>query len=167
MNIPFLWRWSARIGFALLAVLVAIQLVPYGRRHANPPTVAEPQWDAPETRSLAKQACFDCHSNETEWSAYARVAPASWLVHRDVMEGRAALNFSESTRPQKEAKDAAETLREREMPPAIYRFMHAHARLNAQDRDRLARGLAATLGNRRRQRSLTPGDSDGSRSSQC
>ena len=32
------------------------------------------------------------------------------------------------------------------MPPAVYRLMHGHARLSAADRDRLARGLARTLG---------------------
>jgi hypothetical protein len=32
------------------------------------------------------------------------------------------------------------------MPPASYKLLHAHARLNAADRDRLAQGLARTLG---------------------
>lgn len=147
MNIPALQRWPARIAIALAAVLVAIQVVPFGRNHANPSIVAEPQWDTPETRALAKQACFDCHSNETQWPAYSRVAPVSWLVYQDVTEGRAALNFSEWTRLQEEAKEAAEVLREGEMPPAVYRIVHPDARLNAQERERLARGLAATLGN--------------------
>ena len=32
----------------------------------------------PATRALAKQACFDCHSNDTAWPAYASIAPVSW-----------------------------------------------------------------------------------------
>ena len=138
--------WLAGVGLGLLACLLAIQLVPYGRDHVNPPTVSEPAWDSPATRALAKQACFDCHSNETQWPAYARIAPASWLVQHDVIEGRAALNFSEWQRPQEESSEAAEELLEGEMPPAIYRLMHAHARLSAPDRDRLARGLVRTIG---------------------
>lgn len=138
--------WWSRVGLGLLACLLAIQLVPYGRDHANLPTVSEPVWDSPATRALAKQACFDCHSNETEWPAYARIAPASWLVQHDVIEGRAVLNFSEWQRPQEKSKDAGEELREGEMPPAMYRLLHAHARLSDADRDRLARGLARTLG---------------------
>ncbi|WP_410961548.1 heme-binding domain-containing protein, partial [Salmonella sp. SAL4457] len=63
-----------------------------------------------------------------------------------VKEGRAVLNFSEWPRPQEEAKKASEEVLEGEMPPAAYTLVHAHARLNATDRDRLARGLAATLG---------------------
>ena len=138
-------RWYSWVGLGLMLCVVAIQLVPYGRGHVNPPTVSEPIWDSPATRALAKQACFDCHSNETEWPVYARIAPASWLVQYDVIEGRAALNFSEWQRRQKKAGDAAEELREGEMPPVMYRLMHAHARLSDADRDRLARGLARTL----------------------
>ena len=144
-------RWLFRVGVGLLGVLLAIQLVPYGRDHANPSRGSEPLWDSPATRALAKQACFDCHSNETEWPAYASIAPASWLVQHDVHEGRAVLNFSEWQRPQEEAAEASEELLEGEMPPAAYLLLHAHARLSAADRDRLARGLAKTLGGTPRQ----------------
>jgi hypothetical protein len=139
-------KWWSRLAYGALGALVALQLVPYGRNHTNPPVTCEPPWDAPETRMLAKQACFDCHSNETEWPLYASVAPVSWLVQYDVDEGRAALNFSEWSRPQKEAKDAPDEVMEGEMPPTVYTLMHAHARLSAADRDRLAQGLARTVG---------------------
>ena len=139
-------RWWSRIAIGFLGTLLAIQLVPYGRDLTNPPVTGEPTWDALETRALAKQACFDCHSNETEWPAYARIAPVSWLVQHDVNEGRAVLNFSEWPRPQEEAKAASEEVVEGDMPPVAYRWLHAHARLNASDRDRLAQGLSRTLG---------------------
>jgi hypothetical protein len=146
------WLWG---GISLPVFLVAIQLVPYGRDHANPPMTAEPIWDSPSTRDLAKNACFDCHSNETLWPPYASIAPVSWLVQRDVDEGRKVLNFSEWHRPQKEAGEAAKEVREREMPPFMYRLMHAGARLNAADLERLATGLAKTLG-------AAPGNGNGS-----
>ena len=135
--------WS---GAGLIAMMLAIQLVPYGRDHANPFVRNEPFWDSPATRALAKQACFDCHSNETEWPLYASLAPVSWLVQHDVNEGRAVLNFSEWQRRQEEAQDASEEVLEREMPPVAYRLMHASARLSTADRERLAHGLVKTLG---------------------
>ena len=101
-------KWWSRIGLRIVGTLLAIQVVPYGREHANPPVTAEPTWDAPETRTLAKRACFHCHSNDTERPVYASIAPASWLVQRDVNEGRAVLNFSEWWRPQEEAKEEAD-----------------------------------------------------------
>jgi hypothetical protein len=137
--------WVVALSTVVLLLLCA-QLVPYGSGRVNPPVVMEPSWDTPGTRTLAKQGCFDCHSNETVWPAYARVAPVSWLIQRDVDEGRAALNFSEWQRPQKEAGEAADVLLKGEMPPRIYLLMHAHARLGDADRDRLASGLAVTLG---------------------
>jgi hypothetical protein len=74
------------------------------------------------------------------------VAPISWLIQHDVDEGRAVLNFSEWQRSQEEAGEAAAVVREGEMPPALYRLVHAHARLGDADLARLARGLAMTLG---------------------
>ena len=139
-------KWWTRIALGLLGTFLVIQLVPYGRDHTNPPVTGEPMWDASATRALARQACFDCHSNETDWPAYASIAPVSWLVQHDVDEGRAVLNFSEWTRPQKEAKEAAAEVREGEMPPAAYKLIHAHARLDAADLHRLAQGLTQTLG---------------------
>jgi hypothetical protein len=147
VSMNFLKRgWLARSGLALGALLLLIQFVPYGRNHTNPPVANEPGWDSPDTRALAKQACFDCHSNETVWPAYASIAPASWLVQYDVDKGRAELNFSEWPRPQKTAAKASEELQEGEMPPKAYLLMHSHARLGPSDRDRLVRGLARTFG---------------------
>ena len=90
------WRRLFKIGLiSLVGLTVAIQAVPYGRAHDNPPVRSEPQWDSPVTRDLVVRACFDCHSNETIWPWYANIAPISWLTTRDVDEGRDELNFSE------------------------------------------------------------------------
>ena len=134
-----------RAVLGLVAAFLLIQLVPYGHSYSNPPVVREPPWDSLETRALAKGACFDCHSNETEWPAYARVAPASWVIQRDVVVGRAVLNFSEWQKPQKEAHEAAEKLAEGEMPLFAYTLMHANARLTDAQRTRLVSGLERTL----------------------
>lgn len=138
-------RWQ-RVLVGLVGAVVIIQLVPYGRAHANPPVVSEPVWDSPRTRELAERACFDCHSNETVWPWYSNVAPVSWLVQHDTDEGRAVLNLSEWNRPQEDAGEAGETVRDGEMPPAIYLPTHPEARLTDTERDELARGLDATLG---------------------
>jgi hypothetical protein len=129
---------------ATLGLLVLIQFVPYGRDHANPPVSAEPDWDSPETRALADGACFDCHSNETEWPWYTNIAPVSWLVQRDVEEGREALNFSEWDRAQEEL-EVAEAISEGAMPPWYFAALHSDARLSSQQEQRLIAGLRATF----------------------
>lgn len=128
------------VGFGLV-----IQLVPYGRNHTNPAVVAEPQWDSLRTRELFMQTCGDCHSNETIWPWYSYVAPVSWLVQRDVDEGRKKFNISEWNRRQ-EGDEAYEVFKEGEMPLRPYLLLHPEARLADQDADELARGLLATFG---------------------
>ena len=127
-------------------ILLLIQLVPYGREHTNPPVRAEPVWDSPRTRELAVAACFDCHSNQTVWPWYSNLAPASWLLQRDVDEGRKKLNYSEWDRPQEESDESAETVQDGEMPPWFYLPLHPEARLSQADREALVSGLLATFG---------------------
>ena len=138
-------RWIP-LGAALL--FLAIQVVPYGRRHTNPPVRVEPRWDNAGTRVLSVRACFDCHSNETVWPWYSHVAPVSWLNQRDVDKGRRKLNFSEWDRPQKEAQESAKTVRKGKMPPWFYSAIHPDARLTPAEVQGLIQGLEATLGTR-------------------
>lgn len=140
-------RWLVRIALAGAGLFVLIQLVPYGRNHTNPPVQAEPAWNAPRTRLLAQAACFDCHSNLTKWRWYSNVAPVSWLVYRDVTDGRAALNFTEWNKPQDGAGDAVEAVGSGSMPPWFYVIVHPNASLSQTDKNDLMRGLAATLRN--------------------
>lgn len=135
--------------FAILAIvvlLVLIQLVPYGRAHTNPPVVQEPAWDSPTTRTLAKRACFDCHSNETAWPWYTNVAPVSWMIQRHVDEGRQKLNFSDwGNSRERELDEIAEVILEGEMPLPNYLPMHPEARLTPAEKQALIDGLNASL----------------------
>ncbi len=140
-----------RLVLIVLAVVIGgfviLQVFPYGRVHANPPVVSEPNWDSPETRVLAERACFDCHSNETEWPWYSNVAPVSWLVQRDVDEGRQVLNFSEWGNGRSEGEEAdeiGEVIWEGEMPPAQFLLTHPEARLTEAEKQQLIRGLTAS-----------------------
>jgi heme-binding protein len=139
-------RFIFWLAVVLIAAIGVIQLVPYGRDHTNPPVTQEPAWDRPETRMLAVRACFDCHSNETVWPWYSNVAPMSWLIQRDVDEGRRKLNYSEWNRGQKEARESAKTVNKREMPPWFYALPGTSARLTPAERSTLVTGLQATFG---------------------
>ena len=126
-----------------VALFLLIQLVPFGHEHTNPPVVREPNWDSPRTRELAKRACFDCHSNESVWPTYSNIAPISWLVQRDVNEGRQRLNFS-NWHSVRKVDEIGEVVLEGEMPPGIYLIMHPPARLTEQEKQELASGLEKT-----------------------
>lgn len=132
---------------SLLAGLVFIQLIPVGSRD-NPPILVEPNWDTLETRALAQQACFDCHSNETVWPWYSYVAPISWMVVKDVIEGRRVYNFSEWTPEQQQASKpevAVALVSKNLMPLPYYLILHPEADLTTLEKGRLINGLIATL----------------------
>lgn len=135
--------------FGILVVgFLAIQLVPYGHDHSNPPVQSEPAWNSLQTRALAVRACYDCHSNETTWPWYSNIAPVSWLVQRDVNKGRHGLNFSEWVRRQRGSREAVEIVQEGEMPPWFYSIMHPNAQLTSEERALLAQGMQTTFGGR-------------------
>jgi hypothetical protein len=133
-------RWIV-LGAAALHVL--IQFIPYGHDYSNPPVKSTPNWTSAKVEHLAAVACADCHSNTTEWPKKARIAPASWLIRRDVDEGRSRLNWSV---PCGETDDIGEAVRGGGMPPLQYKLVHANARLSDAEKAVLAKGLPASLG---------------------
>jgi hypothetical protein len=135
-----------KVLFALVGSLLAIQLVPYGRAHDNPPVSKEPAWDAPRTRELATRACFDCHSHETKWPWYSHVAPMSWFVAHHVDEGRDHLNFSTWDRPSKDADECSEAVSDGWMPLDSYLWIHPEARLSEAEKTDLAAGFTRMFG---------------------
>ncbi len=132
------------VGFGLL--MIAIQFIPFGRDHTNPPVQAEPAWDSPQTRALFFRACADCHSNETVWPWYSNIAPVSWQVQRDIEEAREKFNVSEWNREDQEGDEAAENYRDGEMPLRTYLLAHPDARLSVAERQAFIAGLVATFG---------------------
>jgi hypothetical protein len=141
------WKKVAVWGLvAVLVIFLGLQLIPYGRQHDNPPVTSEVNWGDPAVRELAVAACYDCHSNETVWPWYSNIAPISWLVQRDVEEGRSIVNFSEWPPRRLEREELAEVVYEGEMPPPYYSIMHPNAQLTDAQKQTLARGLQQIAG---------------------
>jgi len=121
---------------ALVVVLIAIQLVPVDR--SNPPVVAD--FDGPAAvATVLETSCYDCHSHQTTWPWYSRVAPVSWLVAHDVEEARSHLNFSlwgsyDGKRQERLAEEIWEEVEDGEMPLAGYLLAHPDARLDEADK---------------------------------
>jgi hypothetical protein len=125
-------KWAA---IAFCVAFIAIQLVPVSR--TNPPVEGDFRGST-EVVSVLRRACYDCHSNQTVWPWYSRVAPVSWVIAHDVNEGRAELNFSTwdqlSTEKQAKAmKESWKEVAEGEMPTWYYVVLHPEARLSAND----------------------------------
>jgi hypothetical protein len=122
-----------------VVVGVGIQFVPVAGIGSNPPDRA-PLGAPPEVEAIMRRACLDCHSNETRWPLYARLAPGSWLMSRDVTKGRQHLNLSEWGGSDEEEKkmdreNCWEKVEAGEMPPWFYIYpMHLDAKLSEADK---------------------------------
>lgn len=129
------------IGFGLA------QLIPVAR--TNPPSKGDVSAPAPVAATL-RRACYDCHSNESRWPWYSRIAPASWVIVRHVAEGRRQVNFSEwggyyPHTQRRKLQWIERALREEKMPPWYYRLIHPEARLTDRDRTALEQWIESAL----------------------
>ena len=125
----------------LAAVLIVLQF--FGPDTANPPedpasTFAAVAKPPAEVIQVLDRGCRDCHTNRTEWPWYSRVAPASFLVARDVNKGRAHLNFSNwrGMTPEITAlrmSEACIAVTRGEMPLPYYLPAHPEAKLTPAD----------------------------------
>ncbi|MDJ1467761.1 heme-binding domain-containing protein [Xanthocytophaga flava] len=127
-----------KILLIFIAILVLIQFI---RPERNLGT-AESEKDythfvqvTPEVAGLLKTACFDCHSNHTEYPWYANINPIGlWLSHH-VDEGKRELNFSdfaqyEPKRMDHKLEEIAEEVEEGHMPISSYTLLHKDAKLH-------------------------------------
>ena len=132
------------IGGAIVLFLL-IQLIPFGHNRTNPSVVSEPNWSNSQARALVKEHCFQCHSNETNWTWYANIAPGSWLIAMDVIEGRKKFNFSDWNNNPGELDEMIETIQRGDMPPIQYWIFHPGSRLNDQQKQELIDALTSSL----------------------
>ena len=133
------------IGGAILLVGAA-QFVPYGRNHVNPDVRQEVSWDSQQTKEIFYRACGDCHSNMTKWPWYSNIAPASWLITRDVTEGRKNFNASMwGIQKINKGAYASDQVQRNKMPPPQYLLAHPEAKLSKAEKESFIRGLKATF----------------------
>lgn len=124
------------IGGSVMLILLGMQVIPVNR--TNPPVEEDLQAPA-KVKAILRNSCYDCHSNETRWPWYSRVAPASWFLADHTKEGRERLNFSTwnlySPEERKEAvEEALEEIRSGGMPLTSYTLIHRSAKLSTEDR---------------------------------
>jgi cytochrome c len=130
---------------AILVASAALSLVhPWGNQRSAEPRgqLLEGSTIPEDVRGILEKKCADCHSNQTHWPVYSRLAPASWLMEHDVHGGRSAMNLSNWTQTNTEGKIAlltriAAEVRSGEMPPKPYTMLHPANRLTESDKQHI------------------------------
>jgi len=105
----------------------------------------------PEARAILIAKCADCHSAQAHAPIYGRLAPASWLVERDILRGREAMNLSQwdNYSPAQQQTFIAKIVQEtkaHQMPLPQYRMIHLNARITDADIRTLSNWARATGG---------------------
>lgn len=133
---------AKKIVFWTLVAFALIQFFPIDRTN-KPVDSAANFVDARKTpekiSTLLKNACYDCHSNETVYPKYAFIAPVSWSVKSHVNEGREHLNFSIWETYNKDLKKnmitkSIQTIQSKAMPMPGYIVYHKEANLSEAER---------------------------------
>lgn len=126
---------------AVIALFIVIQFIPSGipenapedeKSISNSSLMTEPVMDQ------LRKSCFDCHSNQTQFPWYAKIAPSSWLLSSHIANGKAHLNFSEWENYSKREKigllgDIRNEVETGKMPLKSYLMIHKDARLNSEN----------------------------------
>ena len=131
-----------KILLALLIVFIAIQFVQPAHNTSGQalPTDITKTVNVPDkVLDIFKNACYDCHSNNTRYPWYVYIQPMGWMMARHIKNGKDNLNFSDfgsySERKQANKLRAIETsVKEGAMPLSSYVIMHTDARLSAEDK---------------------------------
>ncbi len=125
---------------ALPVVFISIQLIPSGipiNKPEDMKSIASSNQVTEPVLEQLRMSCFDCHSNQTHFPWYSKLAPASWMLADHINEGKTKLNFSEwedySNREKigilKDIKDEVES---GNMPLKSYLLIHRDAKLDQE-----------------------------------
>ena len=138
------WKRVTALGciFALATSLLLARAHPFGDAGLYAQARGMPVMqsaDIPQNvREVLMTKCADCHSTETRVPLYGRFAPFSWLMERDIVEAREAMNltrwddYSASERDAFKVKIFLEA-KSRRMPLPQYRIIHWNARVTDAD----------------------------------
>ena len=90
-------RWA--IAALTVAGVMGLGYVhPFGNPRAEPAkglgTLLQGANIPADAKAVLVTKCADCHSSETRWPVYARVAPGSWLIEQDIVEARNKMDLS-------------------------------------------------------------------------
>ena len=88
---------------------------------------------------ILKNACYDCHSNNTDYPWYVNIQPMGWLMANHIRQGKEVLNFSEfgsysSRRKLSKLAGIANSIKDENMPLSYYKRMHKNARLSEDEK---------------------------------
>lgn len=131
-----------KILLAILIVLIVIQFIQPPRNKSGQVLATDmaAMYKIPDTvQAVLKVACYDCHSNNTNYPWYTYLQPVGWMLANHIRHGKKELNFNEfgsytARRQRSKLKAIANQVKDGEMPLNSYTLMHKDARLTREQK---------------------------------
>ncbi len=135
----------------LLGLLILIQFIRPQKNISNDIAYdIKTKYPVPDhVDSTLKMACYDCHSNNSEYPWYWRFQPVAWFMNGHIIEGKKHLNFSTFTsasisRQYRWLKEINDEVKSGDMPLTSYTLIHADARITDQQKSEIINWVAST-----------------------
>lgn len=133
---------TKKILLIILVAIIAIQFIQPARNkngQVSPTDISKVVSVPQNVALLLRNACYDCHSNNTTYPWYANVQPIGWILARHISDGKKELNFSDfgshtNRRQQSKFKAIASQIKDDEMPLYSYTIIHKNARLSKEEK---------------------------------
>lgn len=134
-----------KVLLTLLLILIGLQFIQPVRNksgQAMPNEITKTMVVPEPVLGILKRACYDCHSNHTDYPWYATIQPIHWYLNQHIQDGKAVLNFSEfgsyTPRKQRNKLNAIKnSIKDDAMPLSSYMLVHRNAVLNAEEKSLL------------------------------
>jgi hypothetical protein len=142
-----------------LMVFIAIQFI-QPARNKNGQVIAtdiSKIYSLPQSvQATLKTACYDCHSNNTNYPWYSNIQPVGWMMARHIKEGKDELNLSEfgsysERRQLSKLRSIENSIKDGSMPISSYTIIHKNARLTKEEKAQIidwAKIIRDSLANR-------------------
>ena len=144
---------TKKIVLAVLLVFIAMQFIRPAKNRSNAVQQADmlTHFNVPDSvAGILKTACYDCHSNNTNYPWYANIQPAGWLLAKHIKDGKEELNFNEfasysQRRQLSKLKSIQNSVKDGSMPLASYTLLHSDAKLSDKSKALLINWASKTI----------------------
>lgn len=124
----------------LIVILIAVQLIQPTRNKDGQvlsTDISKTVFVPANVQTVLQAACYDCHSNYTNYPCYTYVQPVGWILNNHIKNGKRELNFSDfgsysERRQESKFKSIASQVHDGEMPLYSYTILHKNARLSTE-----------------------------------
>jgi hypothetical protein len=135
-------RFAKKIMLAISIVFIVIQFIQPAHNKGGQLLVSDISKAvniSDSVQTILINACYDCHSNNTNYPWYVYIQPTGWFMAKHIKNGKEELNFSEfgsySPRRQISKLDGiANSIKDDIMPLSSYKLMHKSAQFTTNEK---------------------------------